>query len=110
MPGWNAYLPGIGWAPFDPTLGRIQGWRERYFAAMPADHLILTIGRHPSTLRGSSYYSHIYWGAADSDIRCGRLSLAGRPFGKMNSKIPSDQKGFLILGVYSLMLQDLRQE
>lgn len=65
----EVYLPGIGWAPFDPTLGRIPGSRERYFAALPADHVIITVGRHPSILRGSSYYSHLYWGAADSEIK-----------------------------------------
>lgn len=65
----EVYLPGIGWTPFDPTLGRIPGSRERYFAALPADHIIVSVGRHPSTLRGSSYYSHLYWGAAQSKIK-----------------------------------------
>jgi transglutaminase-like putative cysteine protease len=65
----EVFLPGIGWAPFDPTLGRIPGSRERYFAALPADHIIVTVGRHPSTLRGSSYYSHLYWGAAQREIK-----------------------------------------
>ncbi len=78
----EVYLPGIGWTPSDPTLGRIQGSRERYFAGMPADHIIITVGRHPSTLRGSSYYSHLYWGAADSEIKVEDYGWQVTPLGK----------------------------
>lgn len=55
------YLPGVGWAPVDPTFGRFKGRRDAYFAHLPADHIIVTRGRHPSTLRGASYYTHLYW-------------------------------------------------
>jgi len=57
----EVYLPGIGWTPMDPTLGRSSITREDYYAAIPANHIIVTRGRSPSTLRGSSYFSHIYW-------------------------------------------------
>jgi transglutaminase-like putative cysteine protease len=57
----EVYLPNIGWAPLDPTLGRSLLLRDKYFAANEADHIIVTRGRNPSALRGSSYYTHIYW-------------------------------------------------
>lgn len=57
----EVYLPGIGWTPMDPTLGRSSITREDYYAAMPPNHIIVTRGRNPSTLRGASYFSHIYW-------------------------------------------------
>lgn len=57
----EVYLPNIGWTPMDPTLGRSSISREDYFAALPANHIIVSRGRNPSTLRGSSYFSHIYW-------------------------------------------------
>jgi transglutaminase-like putative cysteine protease len=57
----EVYLPGIGWTPMDPTLGRSSIFREDYFAAVTPDHIIVTTGRNPSTLRGSSYWTHIYW-------------------------------------------------
>ncbi len=57
----DVYLPGIGWAAMDPTLGRLPASRETYFAHYTADHIIVTTGRNPSTLRGASYYTHLYW-------------------------------------------------
>jgi transglutaminase-like putative cysteine protease len=62
------FLPGIGWVPVDPTLGREEITREHYFAQLPADHIIVTIGRHPSTLRGHSYFTHLYWGGDQAVI------------------------------------------
>lgn len=57
----EVYLPGVGWAPLDPTLGRTAFSREAYFAQMPANHIVVTRGRNPSTLRGASYWTHLYW-------------------------------------------------
>jgi transglutaminase-like putative cysteine protease len=65
----DVYLPGIGWAAMDPTLGRSLINREEYFAHHTPDHIIVTIGRNPSTLRGSSYWSHLYWPGDSTAIR-----------------------------------------
>lgn len=64
----EVYLPEIGWVPVDPTLGRLATTRERYFGTLPADHIIVTIGRHPSTLRGNHYFAHLYWGSTNTTI------------------------------------------
>lgn len=63
------YLPGIGWTPMDPTLGRSSVKRQDYFAKITPDHIIVTRGRHPSTLRGSSYFSHVYWPGNSTQIK-----------------------------------------
>ncbi len=63
----DVYLPGIGWAAMDPTLGRLPVSRDRYFANHTANHIIVTIGRNPSTLRGANYWTHLYW-PGDSTI------------------------------------------
>jgi len=65
----DVYLPGVGWTPIDPTLGRSSLSRETYFAHLPPDHIIVTVGRSPSTLRGSSYWTHLYWPGNSTDIR-----------------------------------------
>jgi len=65
----EVYLPGIGWTPMDPTLGRSSITREDYFATLPADHIIVSRGRNPSTLRGKSYWTHIYWPGNSTDIK-----------------------------------------
>lgn len=57
----DAYLPGAGWTALDPTLGRLPVFRETHFAHYTPDHIIVTTGRTPSTLRGASYWSHLYW-------------------------------------------------
>jgi transglutaminase-like putative cysteine protease len=57
----ETYLPGIGWVPMDPTLGRSSINRDTYFAQIPPDHIIVSRGRNPSTLRGASYWTHLYW-------------------------------------------------
>jgi transglutaminase-like putative cysteine protease len=57
----DVYLPVTGWVPMDPTLGRARLHRDTHFAQYTPDHIIVTTGRNPSTLRGSSYWSHLYW-------------------------------------------------
>jgi transglutaminase-like putative cysteine protease len=65
----DVYLPGAGWAAMDPTLGRSLLNRETYFAHYTADHIIVTTGRNPSTLRGASYWTHLYWPGNSTTIR-----------------------------------------
>jgi transglutaminase-like putative cysteine protease len=65
----DVYLPGIGWVAIDPTLGRSPLTRETYFAHYTPEHIVLTLGASPSTLRGSSYWTHIYWPGNSTKIR-----------------------------------------
>jgi len=65
----EVYLPGIGWTPIDPTLGRSSINREEYFARNTVGHVIVIRGRNPSTLRGASYWSHLFWPGGVADIR-----------------------------------------
>ena len=65
----DAYLPSIGWTALDPTLGRWPSHRDTYFAHYTPDHIIVTTGRNPSTLRGASYWSHLYWPGGATTIR-----------------------------------------
>ncbi len=65
----EVYLPGLGWTPVDPTIGRTPLNREKYFAALPSNHIIVTRGRSPSTLRGGSYWTHLYWPGNATDIK-----------------------------------------
>jgi transglutaminase-like putative cysteine protease len=62
-------LPGVGWVAMDPTLGRSPIFEETYFAHHTPQHIIVTLGRNPSTLRGASYWSHLYWPGNSTDIR-----------------------------------------
>lgn len=64
----DIYMPGIGWVSLDPTLGRSPLDRETYFAHHTPQHIILTMGANPSTLRGSSYWTHIYWPGDSTQI------------------------------------------
>lgn len=57
----DVFMPGVGWVALDPTLGRSKLTRDAYFAHYTPDHIIVTTGRNPSTLRGSSYWTHLYW-------------------------------------------------
>jgi len=65
----DMYLPGASWTAADPTLGRSSVNRENYFAHYTPDHIIVTMGRNPSTLRGASYWSHLYWPGDSTEIQ-----------------------------------------
>jgi len=53
----------------DPTMGRSPVNRDRYFGKLPADHIIVSRGRNPSTLRGASYWTYIYWPGNSAQIK-----------------------------------------
>ena len=65
----DVYLPGSGWVAVDPTLGRALANRDTYFAHYTPNHIIVTTGRNPSTLRGASYWTHLYWPGDSTVIR-----------------------------------------
>jgi transglutaminase-like putative cysteine protease len=65
----DVYLPGVGWTAMDPTLGRALGDRDTYFAHYTPEHIIVTTGVNPSTLRGGSYWTHLYWPGNSTTIR-----------------------------------------
>jgi transglutaminase-like putative cysteine protease len=65
----DVYLPGVGWVAIDPTLGRVPANRETYFAHYSPDHIIVTMGVNPSVLRGSNYWTHLYWPGNSTKIR-----------------------------------------
>jgi transglutaminase-like putative cysteine protease len=65
----DVYMPAAGWVAMDPTLGRIQGNRDMYFAHYTPDHIIVTVGVNPSVLRGGDYWTHLYWPGTSTTIR-----------------------------------------
>ena len=65
----DVYMPGVGWVAMDPTLGRPPVKRDTYFAHYTPDHIIVTMGPNPSVLRGSSYWTHLYWPGNSTNIR-----------------------------------------
>jgi len=65
----DVYIPGVGWMALDPTLGRSPLDRETYFAHHTPQHIIVSMGANPSTLRGGSYWTHIYWPGNSTQIR-----------------------------------------
>jgi transglutaminase-like putative cysteine protease len=65
----DVYMPSVGWTALDPTLGRLPVTRETYFAHYTPDHIIVTMGANPSVLRGSSYWTHLYWPGDSTHIR-----------------------------------------
>jgi transglutaminase-like putative cysteine protease len=78
----EVYLPGIGWTPMDPTLGRSSITREQYFAKLPADHIIVTRGRNPSALRGGSYWTYLYWPGNSAEIKIAQGEWSITPLGE----------------------------
>ena len=70
----EAHLPGSGWVPMDPTMGRFPTSRDDYFARILPNHIIVTCGRNPSTLRGASYWTHIYWPGNSTEINVERFA------------------------------------
>ena len=65
----DVYLPKAGWTGLDPTLGRVPANRDMYFAHYTPDHIIVTLGANPSVLRGSNYWTHLYWPGNITNIR-----------------------------------------
>ena len=65
----DVYLPSVGWTALDPTLGRVPANHESYFAHYMPDHIIVTMGVNPSVLRGSSYWTHLYWPGDSTKIQ-----------------------------------------
>ncbi len=65
----DVYMPGVGWVAMDPTLGRSLLNRETYFAHHTPEHIIVIVGPNPSTLRGGSYWTHLYWPGNSTKIR-----------------------------------------
>jgi hypothetical protein len=64
----EVFLPGIGWTPMDPTRGRSSITRDEFFGQFPSDHIIVSYGRSPSTLRGASYFTYLYWPGNSTEI------------------------------------------
>ena len=50
-------------------LGRSSVSREAYFAHLPPDPIIVTVGRNPSTLHRASYWTHLYWPGKSTEFR-----------------------------------------
>ncbi|MBT3337870.1 MAG: transglutaminase family protein [Anaerolineae bacterium] len=69
----DVYLPGSGWVAMDPTMGRFANERDIYFAHYTPDHIIVTMGRTPSALRGASYLTHLYWPGNSTKIKISAL-------------------------------------
>jgi transglutaminase-like putative cysteine protease len=65
----DVFLPSVGWTALDPTLGRIPVNHDTYFAHYTPDHIIVTTGVNPSVLRGSNYWTHLYWPGDSTKIR-----------------------------------------
>ncbi len=65
----DMYLPGTGWVAVDPTLGRVPANRDTYFAHYTPDHIIVTLGTSPSVLRGSNYWTYLYWPGNSTQIK-----------------------------------------
>jgi transglutaminase-like putative cysteine protease len=65
----DVYMPVVGWTGLDPTLGRPLVNRDLYFAHYTPNHIIVTMGTNPSVLRGSSYWTYLYWPGNSTEIR-----------------------------------------
>ncbi len=75
----DVYLPGSGWVAMDPTMGRLANERDLYFAHYSPDHIIVTMGRTPSPLRGASYLTHLYWPGNSTKIKISTLDWVITP-------------------------------
>jgi transglutaminase-like putative cysteine protease len=88
----DVYLPGIGWTAMDPTLGRPGLYREDYFAHYTPDHIVVTMGVNPSTLRGSSYWTPVLaW--ERSQHQCAISHLEDKSRGGWRLKAPAARSG-----------------
>jgi transglutaminase-like putative cysteine protease len=64
----DVYMPVVGWVALDPTLGRLPANHDTYFAHYTPNHIIVTMGVNPSVLRGSNYWTHLYWPGDSTQI------------------------------------------